>query len=289
MKFFLRGLASVALSLIYLQNTQAADLDAGDYDYVPSGTNLALLYYQHATRDELYSGDTKVAGNNKLDSNVGIARYVRYMDLGSIQIAPQVLIPFGSAEAKGDISVLGESSGIGDIILANAFFLHTDNATKTRLGLTTYFYLPTGEYDKNQVVNLGENRYKFTLQGAYSTEIAPKLRWDAASDITFYGKNDEYIGDTKLEQDMGYQLQTNLRYNLKDNLDLRAGLSYADLGDTEVNNIKADGITQSKFWVGTSYSPTPTTSLIAIYGQDFKVENGFKEDNRFSFRLTKVF
>ncbi len=47
------SLAVSLLGLLYLQNVYAVDLDAGDYDYAPSGTNLAMLYYQHATREEV--------------------------------------------------------------------------------------------------------------------------------------------------------------------------------------------------------------------------------------------
>lgn len=269
-------------------SAHATDIDAGDYDYAPSGTNLALLYYQHANRDALYQGSDKVAGKNELTSDIGIARYVHYMDMGGIQIAPQILVPFGRLEAGKDISSMGSSSGIGDVILANAFFLYHNAESKSQWGITPYLYLPTGQYSKHDDINLGENRFKLTLQSAYTTRITPKLAVDVAGDFTVYGKNDDARGGT-LKQDVGYQLQVNTRYFLNDQLDLRAGVSYSDAGKSKLDGIESASTKQSKFWLGTAYSPTPATSVILAYGRDIDVENGFKEDNRINLRLMYAF
>lgn len=277
------------LGLFHLQQAYAIDLDAGDYDYAPSGTNLAMLYYQHATRDSLYTGSHKTSDNVDLTSDIGIARYVHYMDVAGLHIAPQILIPFGRLDAGKDISALGSNSGLGDIILANTFFVYHDKDTKSTFGITPYLYLPTGQYSKNDALNIGENRVKFTLQGAYTTQLAERLNWDVAGDFTLYGKNDDVAGGGSLKQDLGFQLQTNARYRLTDMADLRAGLSYSDAGDTKQNGITTDSTQQTKFWVGTGISPTPTTQVILNYGRDLKVENGFKEDNRINLRLMKVF
>lgn len=267
----------------------AVDVDAGDYDYVPSGVNLGIVYYQHAQRDALYAGSQKTAGHTELNSDIGIARYVRYMDVAGLHIAPQILVPFGRLDAAKDIAALGSNSGIGDIILANTFFVYHQPETSTTLGITPYLYLPTGKYDQNEALNLGENRYKLTLQGAYTTKITPQLAWDAIADVTFYGKNDDIAGGGELEQEMGYQIQTNMRYQLTEQIDLRAGLSYADFGKTELNGVKTHSHIQSKFWLGTAIKPTATTQLIASYGQDIDVENGFKENHRLNLRFLKVF
>lgn len=285
---FKRVLTAVLFSAFTIQ-AQAVDLDAGDYDVAPAGTNLALLYLQYATRDALYVGDDKQAGDPKLDSNIGIARYVHYTDLAGYRIAPQILIPFGQIKAKDDISALGSTSGIGDIILAAPLWLINKPETKTYLGVTPYIYFPTGKYDKNNALNIGENRYKLDLQAAYSTRLTSKIAWDAAADVIFYGNNNDLATGGTLKQDVGFQLQTNTRYFLNDQWDLRAGVSYTDAGDTKVNGVKSDSVKQSKFWLGTAYSPTPTTNIILAYGRDIAVENTFKENNRINVRLLKVF
>ena len=295
--YFIRGILKMKLLKIsaallvssFALQANAVDLDAGDYDVAPAGTSLALLYLQHASRDELYVGSDKQAGNPQLDSNIGIARFVHYTDIAGFRAAPQILIPFGELKAKGDISALGSSSGIGDIILASPLWLLNNPDAKTYFGITPYLYLPTGKYDKEDALNLGENRYKLNIQAAYTTRLAPNVAWDASADFTIYGDNDDIAGGGKLKQDVGYQVQTNARYFLNDQWDLRAGFSYAEAGDTKLNGVSSESNKQSKFWVGTAYSPTATTNIILTYGQDIKVENGFKEDNRINVRLLKVF
>ena len=183
------------IGLLCLQTTHAVDLDAGDYDYAPSGTNLAMLYYQHASRDEQYVGSSKVSNQVELKSDIGIARYVHYMDVAGIHIAPQILIPFGRLDAGKDISILGKANGIGDIILANTFFLYHDANSKSTFGITPYLYLPTGQYSKNNALNIGENRVKLALQGAYTTQLIDRVNWDIAGDFTLYGKNEDVVGD----------------------------------------------------------------------------------------------
>ena len=285
----IHALALSLLGFFCLQNAYAVDLDAGDYDYAPSGTNLGMLYYQHASRDSLYTGSNKVSDQVELKSDIGIARYVHYMDVAGLHIAPQILIPFGRLEAGKDISALGSNSGLGDIILANTFFVYHDQETKSTFGITPYLYLPTGKYSKNDDLNIGENRVKFTLQGAYTTKLTDRINWDVAGDFTLYGKNDDIAGGGDLKQDLGFQLQTSARYRLNQIADLRAGLSYSDAGDTKQNGMTTDSTKQTKFWVGAGVSPTSTTQIILNYGRDIEVENGFKEENRINLRLMKVF
>ena len=281
-------LATSLLGLLFLQNVYAVDLDAGDYDYAPSGTNLAMLYYQHASRDSLYNGNNRVSDSVELKSDIGIARYVHYMDVAGLHIAPQILVPFGRLDAEKDIDSLGSSSGLGDIILANTFFIYHDKDTKSTFGITPYLYLPTGKYSKYDDLNRGENRVKLTVQGAYTTQLIDRLNWDIAGDFTIYGKNDDVINGS-LKQDLGFQVQTNARYRLTDIADLRAGFSYSDAGDTKQDGVTTDSNKQTKFWIGTGISPTATTQVILNYGRDLRVENGFKEDNRINLRLMKVF
>ncbi len=287
-RFTLSATALLLSALTLSPLTHAIDLDAGDYDTAAPGTTLGLLYLQHAERDSLYNKSNKVAGDNGLDSDIGIARLVHYTDIGGTLVLPQILVPFGRLEGKGDTSSLGSASGIGDIILAAPTWLINDTQNHTFLGVTPYLFLPTGDYDKHKALNLGENRYKGNLQVAFSTRVAPKVAWDVAGDVTVYGDNDDAAGGT-LKQSPGYQVQTNARYLLTDKVDLRAGISYANAGETKQNGVTSDATTQSKFWVGTAFWPLAKTQAILTYGQDIKVENGFKEANRINLRLLQVF
>lgn len=279
------------LAGVAAQQAQAVDVDAGDYTALPAGTNLAILYAQHAERDALYAQGKKAPINARLDSNVGIARGVHYMDIGGYIVDPQFLLPFGQLEAKGDLSALGKGSGVGDLILAATVWVVNQPKTNTYFGITPFLFLPTGGYDKNKALNLGENRWKLALQGGFITGLTDKLLLDVIGDVTVYGKNSEFgASNASMKQDASFQLQTFLRYNLTPALDLRAGLSYTTGGETKVNGVaQNDEARNSKMTLGAAYFVRPTTQLIFNYGRDLSVHNGFKESNRLNFRILQVF
>jgi hypothetical protein len=269
----------------------AVDVDAGDYTAFPGGTNLGLLHYQYATRDKLYADGDKAPIDPQLDSNVGFARGVHFMDIGGYIVDPQFLLPFGKLEAKDDIAALGDASGVGDLMLAATVWLVNQPKTSTYFGITPFLFLPTGSYDHQDALNLGENRWKFALQAGYITGLTDKLLLDLIGDVTVYGKNDEYgASKAELKQDPSFQLQTFLRYQLRPNWDLRGGLSYSFGGETEVDGINQDDKLRTlKMQLGTAWFVLPTLQLIANYGRDLDVENGFKEANRINLRVLTVF
>lgn len=288
-----RLLALAAAAALLASPAHAIDVDAGDYTALPAGTNLLLVYGQHATRDKLYSQGDQVPINAGLDSTVGILRGVHFMDVGGYIVDPQFLLPFGRLKGKNDTAGLGSESGVGDLLLAATVWL-TKPGAKTHFGITPFLSLPVGDYDRNRALNLGENRWKFILGAGYITEIAPGWNLDVVGDFTIFGKNDDASdgagGRTDLKQKPLYQLQTHLRYNLSPTLDLRGGLFYTFGGETEVGGVDQDNRTATtKFNLGTAWFVAPTVQLLATYGRDIKAREGFKIDNEFHLRLLKIF
>lgn len=277
--------AGLAIGLTCSSGASAFDVDAGDYTALPAGTTLLAAYYQYASRDAIFADGNRAPGNNRLDSNVGILRGVHYMNVGGYIIDPQFLLPFGSLKGKNSLA------GLGDLILATTLWLVNKPESRTYFGITPFLQLPTGDYDRNRALNLGENRWRLTLQGGYIMPLADKLLLDVIGDVTFYGKNDDYgPGSDKLTQKAQYQLQTHLRYNLTPTWDVRLGLSHVTGGETEINDVAQNNRQRTtKFTVGSAYFITPTLQLLANYGRDVAVENGFREENRLNLRLLTLF
>ncbi|NAR48995.1 transporter [Acinetobacter haemolyticus] len=280
----------VLLASMFSIPAYAIDVDAKDYLPAPDGTNVFLFYGQYAQRDALYAGDKKVESDPKLESTVSLFRFVHFTKFKDYVIAPQITIPVGKLKASKDISALGESSGVlGDIILANTVLLYNEPEKGKVWGVTPFLTLPTGSYDKNDALNMGENRYKFTFQTSFVNKFTDKLGTDLSADVTFYGKNDEYGQNSTLKQDPGYQLQADIFYDIHNNFDLRAGVSYLNAGETKVENVTADAAEQTKIWFGSQISLNPKSSLILMVGRDIKVENTFRENARFNLRYTYAF
>ena len=273
-------------------NAQAIDVDAGEYTAaLPAGSNIGLLYLQHAQRRSLYSDGHKVAIKAGLDSDIGILRAAHYQQLGDYTINTQFLLPFGRLEGTRDNDSLGQTSGVGDLILASTLWLVNDPAKNRYWGIAPYLYVPTGNYDRNDALNLGENRWKMTLQTGYVTGLTEKLSLDLTADVTFFGKNDDLTSqDLTLRQKPQWQTQTYLRYAVTPKLSVHVGASRLWGGETRIDGQdQNDEPDTSKYRVGSSYWITPSFQALLNYGQDVSVDNGFKENQRVNLRLLWVF
>lgn len=273
-------------------NTQAIDVDAGEYSAaLPAGSNIGLLYLQHAQRRSLYSDGHKVAIKAGLDSDIGILRVANYQQLGDYTINTQFLLPFGRLEGTRDNDSLGQTNGVGDLILASTLWLVNDPAKNRFWGIAPYLFVPTGNYDRNDVLNLGENRWKMTLQTGYVTGLTENLSLDLTADVTLFGKNDDLTSQgLTLRQKPLWQAQTYLRYAVTPKLSVHVGASQLWGGETRVDGQEQnDEPNTGKYRIGGSYWLTPMFQALLNYGQDVSVDNGFKEKQRVNLRLLWVF
>jgi len=285
------GLLLLGAGLSCSRPAHALDLDAGDYVPAAAGTTLGLLYLQQAEREHLYRDGHRLAGSPGLDSQIGILRVVHYADLGGYRVAPQILLPFGRLDGRHDGNVLGDSSGLADPILAMPVWLLNQPEQRRFFAITPYLFVPVGRYDHDQPLNLGENRWKLTLQAGYVTGIGDKLALDLAADVTFYEDNDSY-GAQKWhhEQKPSYQYQGFLRYPLNDTLDLRAGLSWQHGGENCLESSWLNDSQRTGKWsAGFAWFFRPGSQLAATVGRDLTVDNGFREESRINLRLLQVF
>lgn len=285
------ALTALLLAAMVPMAAQAIDVDVGDYVPAPAGTTAGLLYYQHAERDRLYAQGRQAVSDPRLVSDIGIARLVYYTTVGGLALAPQILVPFGRLDAGRNTAALGQTSGVGDIILAVPFWPINDAASRTYLGITPYLYLPTGSYDRNRALNLGENRWKFDLQAGFVKGLTDRWFVDLTGDVMFHGKNDDYGGTgATLRQKPLYQGQAALRYQFTPGANVFVGLSQTWGGETRVGGVdRNDESRQRKASIGGSWFIRPTTQLLMAFGRDLHVENGFKENARINVRLLQVF
>lgn len=286
------GFCSMLAMLSAAGVAQAIDVDAGDYVPAPAGTNVGLLYLQHASRDALYAQGNRVAGNNGLDSDIGILRLVHFMEIGGMIADPQILLPFGRLKGTGAMAgTLGSEDGIGDPILAATFWVQNNPQAKTYTGITPYVYVPIGSYNSQRALNLGENRWRYSLQAAHVRPLGEKFSLDLVGDVTLFGKNDEYgAANQTLKQKPLYQAQAWLRYHLTPTSDIRLGVSETFGGRSKIDGVEQDDRkSTSKFSLGGSFFIAPKTQIVGLIGRDISVRDGFRESSRINIRILQVF
>lgn len=268
----------------------ALDIDGGDYTPLPDGTNMALLYYHHGYSNNAYAQGGGVGGNSHLTQDIGTLRFIHFMDVGGFIMDPQFLLPFGHIDGKQSGADLGSGKGMGDLILANTVWLVNNPVSHTYFGVTPLVTLPSGDYDKNNALNIGENRHKYTLQLGLSQEIIDRLTLDVAFDGTHFGDNDRYGSSAStLKQQALYQGQFIVRYNLTPALDIRTSYSKQWGGEQFVNGVSAGRPGENKYSIGTAYMLPSKTQLIWGWGRDTSIDNGFKTQSQLSLRIAQLF
>lgn len=281
-------LVSCALAFAVQPAVAEVPTDPGDYVPVPPGTNLALLYYQHATRNDLYSDGDKVRMPFKLDTNVGIVRLIHYTGIAGLNANVQAVVPFARVRLRQPNTV--ESSGIGDPLLGAVLWIMNDSEAQRYMALSGFLGIPIGKYDGNKgAINVGENRWKGVVHVSYGQQIAGKLGIDVTGEYAIHGHNDDFAGAT-YKQRPTYELQTHLRYALTPATVL--GLSYFRTagGRGTVDGVEQNGrINTGRFLVSAAHFLSPTWQIEGQFGQDIHVSNGPKEDRRFNLRLLRVF
>ncbi|MBU2419198.1 MAG: transporter [Alphaproteobacteria bacterium] len=287
-KTIMGGVGALSLSAV-ASGAVAQAIDAGDYIPAPSGVQLGIVYAQFSHAGSLYSNGDRVDGDAELDSAISIFRYVAYTKLAGMTFDYQVIQPYGHVEAGGSVDALGSATGFADTIFVATLWPIENHETGTYLGISPYIYAPTGEYDADKAINLGENRWRGVLQAVLSQKLSKKWVGEIAGDVTLYGDNDDNAAG-RLEQDPTWRVQAFARYLIDGANEANLRLMYVRSGETQVAGIDRndDGGTWSAMatW---RHDIRPTLQLMTQVGTDLDIDNGFKEDARLQFRLVNVF
>ncbi|MFG1432893.1 transporter [Xanthobacter sp. V2C-8] len=275
------------------QAAHAIDINSADYLPAPAGTNLLLFYSQYATRSEYVSASgTTISRDTNLDSYVNILRYVHYFDFAGVRMAAQALLPAGTLyNGRLDGADLGSAAGAGDPILSGVVWLVNNKASESYVALAPYLFVPLGQYDSSQALNMGENRWKLDLQGAWYQGLGNGFALQLSGDVIWYGSNTDAGGDNlTLTQDNTYQFQAWLSYAFAPTWSAAAGYSRF-WGGTEYLAGVATGNATERDQVRLELSKfiTPTFQAMATVQRDFNTSGGFPEDFRGSLRLMQVF
>ncbi|WP_084170143.1 transporter [Paraburkholderia ferrariae] len=286
----LAGALFVAVLCMSPRLAHAINVDAGDYNPLPPGADVGLLYYEHSRADQINSSGERVSGGD-IVSDVGIARFIHFMDVDGFTVDPQILLPFGRAQGRSSLSSLGQTTAVGDAIFAATVWLINRPASQTYFGLTPFIYAPTGNYHPGRELDFGEHRWKFALQAGFTTALTPHILVDLTADATVFTPNNDYgVSGGSLRESPLFQTQAWLRYQLISTLDIRAGFSYVLGGTTTVNGVSQSNRQSTPSWlVGAAWFPAKNWQLMALYGRQTSTENGPLTTQQINFRLLKVF
>lgn len=280
-------IAAVIGLLLARPDVSQAAAYARDYIPMPSGTSLFCFYYNHVSANTLYQDGHKVGNDFNQTANVGLLRYVYYVNAGKallgdggLTIDPQFIVPIVDINLSGDYEALNNdhdisTTGFGDPIILATFWFVNDPKNKFWVGFTPWVTLPVGQYDKHRIVNPGGNRWAIKPEIGVVKGLGDKAYLDLILGGEFYTDNDDYLGDSTLKQDPTIQAEAHLSYDISKQWAISLDYYYVYGGETKVdgtwqNNKQSNhGLGVTLFWLIGS-----NNQLLVSYRDDFSVRSG---------------
>ncbi len=249
-----------------------------DYEAPDIGTDLATLYlYEKQYSGPYYHGGENPSGD--INAFISALQFTTTVDMSGYTVCPFIVFSYASATAsKGEMSdtVGHHAIGMGDVIVGATSWLINNRNANRYLSATLLAYLPSGDYNPDQLLNIGENRYKGTLTIAYIDKIAERWFIELAPEYALYGKNNNFMGQTYKESPT-YALSSNIRYNLNEQTALYAGYQKNWGGESILDGVhQNDSLSTERAATGVYYYTLGGTQILLRYAKEFNVQNGLK-------------
>lgn len=270
----------------------ALEFSPGDYEMLPADKSLALAYFQYSHSDDYYSQGKKVDADYRLRTQATLLRFIHgFRPAENISIEPQVIVPLVSADAMGDARALGNASGLGDVIFGVPFKFNLDAQGRDLLSLAPFIYAPTGSYDQQKALNVGENRWRYLLQGVWIRHFSASWAFETGADVSWVTANDAYgANSSTLRQSPRYEYQAYLRYNLTPATQFGIGGGWITGAESRVNGTAQDDRLNSSYLrLSAAHFVLPGVQIQLSAGRDIAVEQGFRQDTNISLRLGLLF
>ncbi|MGE5894705.1 MAG: transporter [bacterium] len=270
----------VVIALLFAAaQAHAAEIEPRAYVNTPVGINFLLAGYSYS------EGGLSTAASSPLkDANLtihtGILAYARALDVWGKSGKFDVILPYsylsGSAMVEGQVQER-DVSGLNDprfrfsvnFYGAPALSLKefADYQQDLVIGASIQVSAPLGRYDRDRLVNLGNNRW------SVKPDIGVSKAWGAftlelSTGVTFFSKNDDYFGGKTLEEDPVYSVQAHASYSFGGGVWAAVSGTYDYGGRTTVDGVRSDD-NQSNFREGATLAlPVDRNNSIKLFASN---------------------
>jgi hypothetical protein len=254
--------------------------DPRTYTVGPVGLSDVEFDYTYARQNA--SIDTSlVVGSANLQLNKGTLSSTHNFSLLGHFAWFNASVPFASLRGSVAESNMSDSTtGIGDAsfellgLLSGGPAIRAEEMAKhmrtTSMGASLTVTVPTGEYNANELLNLGAHRWSFKPEIGVSYPFGPEKDWaaDAYINVSFFTVNTAYRGAKVLRQEPLLGLEGHISYRINPRLWASLDSRYAFGGATVVNGLDQDN-SQEGLVAGTEahWSPNSHDSLTLVFAK----------------------
>jgi hypothetical protein len=249
------GIVSFSFSVIVLMLV-AARADAGEiepraYVNTPVGINFLLAGYAYSDGGLSTDGSSPIK-DAKLKMNTGVLAYARTLDVWGKSGKFDVILPY--SQLSGSATVAGQSrerrvSGLNDPRFRLSVNFYGAPALSVQefanykqdliIGASVQVSAPLGQYDKDKVVNLGNNRWFVKPDIGISKAWGP-LTVELSTGVVFFSKNGDYFGGKTLEENPVCSMQLHVTYNFGRGVWAALSGTYDYGGRTTIDGVRSN-------------------------------------------------
>ncbi|MCE1244376.1 transporter [Oryzomicrobium sp.] len=290
----LHGIAAL-IALGGAGGASAALNDVFPTDYVPMapGTTVLVSYLYDRQVKGPYVGGEKTQ-NWKGNATIGALRASYFGDVLGVRTAGTLTMTYADQHLDGTgipNSINKASSGWYDARLGLTGWAINDPERRHYLAVNLTAMVPTGEYQRQNLQNVGENRHREALSLAWIRGLGTNWTAEAIGELTWYGDNSAYFpGARTRQQARSEALTTYLRYRWDNGFQAFAGYQWNTGGESRINRVdQHDSPRSQRAYLGLLYPVAKNHVLSLRLGKDVQVENGFAIDREATLRWLVYF
>jgi hypothetical protein len=272
------GAVSAVIALLFLAvQAQAGEIEPRSYVNTPVGINFLLAGYAYSDGGLSTSGSSPIK-DAQLKMHTGVLAYARTLDVWGKSGKFDVILPY--SQLSGSAMVAGQPrerdvSGLNDPLFRFSVNFYGAPALSLQefanykqdliIGASLQVSAPLGQYDRDKLVNLGNNRWFVKPDIGISKAWGP-LALELSTGVLFFSQNDDYFGGKKLEQDPVSSTQLHVTYDLGRGIWAALSWTYDYGGRTTIDGVRSDD-SESNSRVGFTLAlPVNRNNSIKLFG-----------------------
>ena len=257
----------------------AGEIEPRAYVNTPVGTNFLLAGYVYTDGGLSTSGSSAIKDAH-LKVHTGVLAYARALDVWGKSGKFDVIVPY--SHLSGNAMVAGQPrerdvSGLNDplfrlsVIFYGAPALSLQEFAKYKqdliVGASVQVSAPVGQYDRNKLVNLGNNRW-FVKPDIGISKAWGAFTLELSTGVFLFSTNDQYFGGGTLKRDPLYSAQVHAAYNFSGGVWAAVSGTWDYGGRTTVDGARSDDLVNNSRAGATLALPVNRNNSIKLYASN---------------------
>ncbi|NRB42169.1 MAG: transporter [Pseudomonadales bacterium] len=246
----LKHLFLLGILPVLVNNSWAMDPQPRQWSHLPMGASFLGIAYAKTTAD-IYFDPALSLQDVEMDIDTIAFKYIYGFEMLGKSARVDVVLPYQHGHWKGRVDGVEQAisrKGMADSIVRVGINLlgapalngkhylqyRLGKNSETIIGTAMVLRLPTGQYDSDKLINLGNNRYSLRPQLGV-THMAGSWTAELTAELSLFSDNTDFNQGQRLEEEALYFVHAHIIYSFRPGVWLSASTGFDDGGKTRVN------------------------------------------------------